>query len=215
MPQNLIDTMEIVLAAATLLILISGIIGLYLHKKQIYFTTIRKCIEDYRKIVRGQQFCEENHTDEKIDPNYIYILDHLGLVNEELFYMKMGYLPRNISLDWLKNMMMYIPIYRKGDTEKPINESLIFKSAELKKYCQKPNANDSRKCYLYLEKVKQFSMIKKSFIISDKFYDSLTKPYHKDLYSEIELDFSDEDIKSKLAIYIWKKIKKERRWMIF
>lgn len=91
----------------TAILLISGLVVIYQNKKQRHFQTIRECIKDYREIIRKEQHL--NPLDLK--ESRILAMDHLGLINEELFYIKKGYLPSSIARTWIRNMIQYVPVF--------------------------------------------------------------------------------------------------------
>lgn len=100
--RAIIDILEIIGKIVTIL----GVIGIFItlvnykrSKSQFQISILQKCIDSYRKIVENKR---------EIDKCNVY--DHLGLINEELFYMQHGYLPKSICREWLNNMLDYMPI---------------------------------------------------------------------------------------------------------
>lgn len=78
----------------------------YFHsKKQIHFAAIEKCIRDYRELY--------NKYDEKYE-NPQFLDEYLDLVNEELFYMESGYLPKKVAEEWVDGMIDYLPFIYKN-----------------------------------------------------------------------------------------------------
>lgn len=200
----------------TLILLFSGVIALFFHQKQIHFSTVKKCIDDYRKIVRNQQSFNKSETDKKkIKKLFILVKDHLGLVNEELFYMKKGYLPKNLSMDWLNNMLNFIPIY-KTDTKripvgKPINERAVRNSQELIQFCESDNLNEEENNYdAYLNSIKSFGKINRVFKISEKAYNKLEKPSKDSSLIHGEIELTKKNSKTLLK-ELWKNIKKIKK----
>ncbi len=126
--------------------IICAIVGLYYNKKQIQFNTMSKCVDAYRKIVRRQQRrkCRKKQS-------MINALDHLGLVNEELFYIQEKYLPNDAAFRWLKNIIYFVPIY---STYGELANKLLLKNAvELKDIYPKHKKE-------YLASASKFSYIK-------------------------------------------------------
>lgn len=117
---------QFVVAVLTLIVLFVGLLGISFQKKEIHFYTVQKCIDDHRKILRKQQKSKiKNKTK---DEHLILIRDHLGLITEELFYMRRGYLPKELSKSWIGHMIEFVPIYFNCHV---INEEQIKKSREI------------------------------------------------------------------------------------
>lgn len=86
---------------------LSAIYFSYFHsKKQIHFTTIEKCINDYRSLYHKY---EEKYNNPK------FLDQYLDLVNEELFYIENGYLPKEVAEEWIDGMIDYLPFIMKGN----------------------------------------------------------------------------------------------------
>lgn len=71
-------------------------------KKQIHFTTMEKCVSNFKKITKRSGV--------PIDKSAEYI----EFVSEELFYFENGYLPLAVSIEWIDGMIDYLPFYDKG-----------------------------------------------------------------------------------------------------
>lgn len=70
-------------------------------KKQIHFTTMEKCVSNFKKITKRSGV--------PIDKSAEYI----EFVSEELFYFENGYLPLVVSIEWIDGMIDYLPFYDK------------------------------------------------------------------------------------------------------
>lgn len=70
-------------------------------KKQIHFTTMEKCVSNFKKITKRSGV--------PIDKSAEYI----EFVSEELFYFENGYLPLAVSIEWIDGMIDYLPFYDK------------------------------------------------------------------------------------------------------
>jgi hypothetical protein len=125
---TLLEFLSRISGVLTLIVVVIGLLSLKYSKKQIQFNTMTKCIDSYRSIVRSQQRLKNIPDVGQNKDHYILALDHLGLVNEELFYMQKNFLPKDIAADWIDNMLEYIPIKQNGNF---INESVVRKSKEL------------------------------------------------------------------------------------
>jgi len=169
----------------TLIVVIVGLMGLKFSRNQIYFNTMTKCIEEYRKIVREQQRLPYKHDVNKECEKYVLVLDHLGLVNEELFYMQKDYLHKDISAEWINNMLDYIPVTHEG---KFINESVIRNSKEL-------HSLSNEQFQKYLSAVKTFNKIDGLFTVDQP-------------HSIIENNYADKEL---LKLEILNNIKNSKK----
>lgn len=70
-------------------------------KKQIHFTTMEKCVSNFKKITKRSGV--------PIDKSAEYI----EFVSEELFYFENGYLPLVVSIEWIDGLIDYLPFYDK------------------------------------------------------------------------------------------------------
>ena len=169
MEQNSANLAQVIIEAGTLIVLLSGLIALSFQKKQIHFSTVKKCIDDYRNIVRQQQrYCYNTKNQRNTKELEILARDHLGLVSEELFYMEKNYLPKPIAKEWLADMIRYIPIYTRENPDAPINKSEIHKSKELKQFIYCWNSGYSNNYDKYLETAKSFKKVHRKFKIDEK-----------------------------------------------
>ena len=109
--------------------LASIIVGIYsysISQKSLNLSVLQSCI------TRFQTLAEELNG-EKPDPNIIE--KYIELVNEELFYMANGYLPKEVQMEWLDGIINYIPLYSESETGsiENINPSRIAQEIENKK----------------------------------------------------------------------------------
>lgn len=182
--------LQLIISTLTLIVILIGLFSLKYQKKEIQFATIQKCIEIHRNILRNQQELEIPHL--KVKGLYakrrILIRDHLGLVTEELFYMKKGYLPKQISKNWLKHMIGFVPLTYEGkvvcESEKRIRKSKEIKSFDYDEYIKL--ANDK----------KTFAQIYNVFQINFKLY-NLIEDYGMD----------DQFVSNKLVKYLFRRAK--------
>ncbi|NOQ28015.1 MAG: hypothetical protein GQ564_21845 [Bacteroidales bacterium] len=182
--------LQVIISLLTLLVVCGGLFSLKYQKKEIQYTTIQKCIEIHRNILRNQQELEIPGV--KVKGLYakrrILIRDHLGLVTEELFYMKKGYLPKQISKNWLEHMIGFVPLTYEGKVVYESEES-IKKSKEIRSF----DYNE----YINLAKDKKtFTQIYKVFKINYKLY-NLLENYGMD----------DQFVRNKLVNYLFRKAK--------
>ena len=75
-------------------------VDFYLKIKQGNVASIEKCINDYRQLYHKYE--------DKYD-NPKFLGQYLDLVNEELFYIEKGYLPKEVAEEWIDGMIDYLP----------------------------------------------------------------------------------------------------------
>lgn len=181
---------DTIFSALTLIFVGIGLVSIIFQKKEIQFTTIQKCIEIHRTILRSQQELEISGLkgSKLYGKRRILIRDHLGLVTEELFYMKKGYLPKQISKNWLKHMIEFIPLKCK---EYVANEKAITNSKEINPFDYneyKTLANDK----------KSFTQINEVFQINEKLCDLYKS---KKLTKQLDNKKDDEQSNDKNKIH--------------
>ena len=71
-------------------------------KKQIHFTTMEKCVSNFKEIIK----CSGSQSDKSAE--------YIEFVSEELFYFENGYLPLAVSIEWIDGMIDYLPFYDKN-----------------------------------------------------------------------------------------------------
>ena len=85
-----------------------SLIGLWFayafSRKQIHFTTMEKCINDYRDWLKVSN-----------SPGDEIALEYIDLVNEEFFYLENSYLPLEVSIEWIDGMIGFLPFYSKNN----------------------------------------------------------------------------------------------------
>ncbi len=153
-----------------------GLYSIIFQKKGLQYSTIKDCIDIHRNILRSQQKLKAN-SNTKPEKHLILIRDHLGLVTDELFYMKNGYLPENISKTWIKNMINFIPIQCKGEI---INKTEILTSREISDYINLDYKNKNlqsiyfKKYISLIQEGEVFSKIRNTFTLEDKMCVNMT-----------------------------------------
>ena len=103
--NNIKDAFELFAYIATIITLSGFFVSYILSKKQIHFSTIEKCINDYRKLYHKYENKYE-------DPAFLG--QYLDLVNEELFYIENSYLPKEVTIEWIDGMIDYLPFIHRG-----------------------------------------------------------------------------------------------------
>ncbi|MFT3796515.1 hypothetical protein [Flavobacterium sp.] len=96
-----------------------SLIGIWItyawSKKQIHFSTMSKCINDFREFLKCYGEADETLAFEYID-----------LVNEELFYLEKNYLPVDVAIEWIDGMIDWLPFYNaNGDFIQSQNLSFL------------------------------------------------------------------------------------------
>lgn len=82
-------------------------------QKQLNFAVIVSCTERFQKIMPQLK-------SEDIEEKQRAIKAYVDLCNEELFYFKHDYLPKEIIEEWLDGMIYYLPHFKNG---KNVNNS--------------------------------------------------------------------------------------------
>jgi hypothetical protein len=190
---------ELIIQILILIAVYLGLITLKFQKKEVHFSTVKKCIDNHRDILRNQQRCKTNPNE--VNEQLILVRDHLGLVNEELFYMKSDYLPRKLSKDWLMHMINFIPLYKGDDQKNPLNEISIKRSKELGPFVNSSSSNSNNYETYLLTAEESFGRINQVFRISNKRY--------KKLFGNTKsLNFNDSETKKKIVKALWHNIKR-------
>lgn len=78
-----------------------------------------RCIDRYQEIVKRGVIAEYN------------LATYLGFMNEELYYIQKGYIPKAISQEWLANMMNTVPVFLGSNHKTPINEGHLKRSSSI------------------------------------------------------------------------------------
>lgn len=110
-------------------------------QKQLNFAVIISCTERFQKIMPQ---LKSTYTDERERAIKAYV----DLCNEELFYFKHDYLPKEIIGEWLDGMIYYLPYFKNGI-----------------------NVNNSEHCLAEIddEMLEEYPQIKEAFEISGDF----------------------------------------------
>lgn len=112
--MNLKDILELILEGITAFAIVFASNQIRLQKKQLNIEVIDRCINEFREKFFGKLCRFTENTD--------LITGYLDLVNEELFYMQRGYLPKDVSIEWLDGIIDYIPI-RDSKSGKVLNSN--------------------------------------------------------------------------------------------
>lgn len=202
---------QLLISAATFIAILVGLRSILFQKKEIHFLTIQKCIDNHREILRKQQKKSGLKGD-----HIIYLRDHLGLITEELFYMRRDYLPKALAKNWIRHMIEFTPIKISG-MNSIINETQIMNSKEVSYFLESTiNANMSnsqkeqerKKNYLEYKRIvsdkKSFSQINIVF--------QITKEQYKKLQDDNNYKIKyDDKIKKRLVNYIWNNNKQQTK----
>jgi hypothetical protein len=116
------DTLELLASYLTLFGVFIAVFGFIISLRSSYFATMEKCTGEYRIIVRKIQAGKSPKAVSSKDSIDDEILrkDMAGLFNEQLFYIRKGYISREISLEWMTT------IYQNLKNIPP-NDRLSFK----------------------------------------------------------------------------------------
>ncbi|MFP9117228.1 hypothetical protein ACLI08_05530 [Flavobacterium sp. RNTU_13] len=111
------ELFEIVCGLVTIFSLLGIWYSYTFSKKQIHFSTINKCINDFRDLIRNIDLNTEKAGFQYID-----------LVNEEFFYLEKGYLPLEISIEWIDGMIDHLPFITVDGTFRGNNKIRYFET---------------------------------------------------------------------------------------
>jgi hypothetical protein len=94
------DIVDLITAAA---VIFAGI-QIYINRKQLFLSTITKCISDFRRL--------KGLSRETVD--VIILTKYIDISSEELFYFKHNYLPKIVAIEWVDGMIDFMPITSSG-----------------------------------------------------------------------------------------------------
>lgn len=97
------EAVEVISYIITIISLLGLWIAYVQSRKQIHFSTMGKCINDYRNFLQLRN--NGNLSGDDIAAQYI------DLVNEEFFYLENGYLPIDVCIEWIDGIIDYLPFY--------------------------------------------------------------------------------------------------------
>ena len=104
--------------------LVQSIIAFFVNSvsehKKLQLKIMQNCIEQYRKFADNDRVSEKE------------IQAYLGLINEEIYYLRKKLVPKDIGNEWLINMINYLPLFssedgKKTDFENPVNREILQK----------------------------------------------------------------------------------------
>jgi hypothetical protein len=133
-------------------------------RNQFHHEVMVSCIERFQLIIPA---LASDVTDEKLDGLRKYI----DLSNEELFYFKGNYIPKEVAVEWLDGMISFLPLFNeRGDVisngkfaeiiENKMLEGYprILKAFRISKLPNMENADDRKHCIeTILENLKELS----------------------------------------------------------
>ena len=100
--ENIKDLLEVLSYIVTSGSLIALYVTYKQSNKQIHFSAIEKCVNDFRTL---EKF------DNNLEKKFAHYID---LVNEELFYIENNYLPKEVAIEWIDGMIDYLPFKTKS-----------------------------------------------------------------------------------------------------
>lgn len=98
------DLAEFVAYVVAILSILAAVFTYIFSRKQFEHNVMISCIERFQQIIPD---LESDDPQKKINavPRY------LDLCNEELFYFKNKYVPKEVEKEWLDGMISYLPIF--------------------------------------------------------------------------------------------------------
>jgi len=94
------EIINLIISSITAFAIVFAVVQININRKQLFFSTITKCISDFRNL--GE--LNRQITDSLIINRYV------DLTNEELFYFQHKYIPKDITKEWIDGMIDFIPI---------------------------------------------------------------------------------------------------------
>lgn len=98
--MTLYESFSLLLNAGIIVGIAYAIRQININRKQLYLSTITKCIQDYKSL----RIYSSLITDIQV------IRDYLELTNEELFYFQNKYLRDEVATEWIGGMIDFLPI---------------------------------------------------------------------------------------------------------
>jgi hypothetical protein len=104
--------------------LVQGIIAFCINRhserKNLQLKIMQGCIEEYRKFADNDRVSKEN------------VRAYLGFINEEIYYLREGLVPKEIRDEWLMNIINFLPLFssedgNKIDFDNPVNMAILQK----------------------------------------------------------------------------------------
>ena len=108
-------------AIVGLLSFVWGFFTLVVYRKQLYHSTLSRCIDTYRK----------DFTDLATKSTVENCKKYIDFVNEELFYMQHGFIPNDVSREWLYGIILHFPVYANRVNGNPSNVSKVISDNNL------------------------------------------------------------------------------------
>jgi hypothetical protein len=103
--MSLFEIISLILSGGTIVAIGFAIWQIRINRKQLYVSTITKCINDYRAFGRLKQ-------DER---DFSTVSKYVDLVNEELFYIQFNYIPKEVAKEWIDGMLDFMPLINGKD----------------------------------------------------------------------------------------------------
>ena len=168
--ESIKDYVEFLSYIVTSLTLIGLWTTFALSRKQIHFSAMEKCINDFREIDKSSNSTDQNSLAKQ----------YIELVNEEFFYLKNNYLPIEVSVEWVDGMIDYLPFIQKTGE--------FHKSKELNAFSDKQATNNLLRNYPRVRKVIQLEEhidFEKLLEMDDEKSDQVRKERDKLIFSMI------------------------------
>lgn len=103
-PEWINQIVQIVIAAG----IIITISTLKISRKYNFLTIIENCTNEYRRYARRKTKLSKKNTDKAKEEKQELFLDLLGLFNKQLYYICKGYVPKQITIEWLTSLNNFI-----------------------------------------------------------------------------------------------------------
>lgn len=98
--MQVIEKLDFILSLITASAIVFAAIQIKINRKQLFLSTITKCVSDFRELGQLSKDTKDTHILNK----------YVDLTNEELFYFQHKYIPKDVSKEWIDGMIDFMPL---------------------------------------------------------------------------------------------------------
>ena len=80
-------------------------ITVLISRKANYLSVIEKCTDEFRRHMKSYQ---QMNSSTKEGRKWILCMNLMGLFNKQLYYIRKGYVPKNIKREWINTISSFI-----------------------------------------------------------------------------------------------------------
>jgi hypothetical protein len=159
------DWISLFFSAVTSVGVVWAVLSFNQSKRASYFSTMQKCITEFRSIVRRIQEIRQEINNQELAPSALkdqqlrkikydielerLKMDMLGLINEQLYYIENDYADEKIAVEWLITFYLLLTnnaseqdvdsdffVIKEEDYKDTFDRVSVFKTQYLEKYLQ-------------------------------------------------------------------------------